>query len=120
MFQEVPYQTPSEAAYSFNSQHNGRATITFVEIFFEIRLQNILFPRLVCIKKLLICLIETISNKSIATNFAKKHHTTMLAHSTIDAPLTMQEALQSSNAKEWEQAIQFELEFIEKNQNGHS
>jgi hypothetical protein len=44
----------------------------------------------------------------------------MLTHSTIDAPLTMQEALQSSNVKEWEKAIQFELEFIENNQNGHS
>jgi hypothetical protein len=29
----------------------------------------------------------------------------MLTHSTIDIPLTMQEALQSSNVKEWEQAI---------------
>jgi hypothetical protein len=29
----------------------------------------------------------------------------MLTHSTIDAPFTMQEALQSSNAKEWEQGI---------------
>ncbi len=91
-----------------------------MEIFFETGLQNILSPHLVCIKKLLICLIETISNKSTITIFAKKHHTTMLAHSTIDAPLTMQEPLQSFNAKEWEQAIQFELEFIENNQNGHS
>ncbi len=44
----------------------------------------------------------------------------MLTHSTIDAPLTMQEALHNSNVKEWEQAIQFELEFIEKIQNEHS
>jgi hypothetical protein len=91
-----------------------------VEIFLEIGLQNILSPSPVCIKKLLICLIETIFNKSTTTNFAEKHHTTMLTHSTIDAPLTMQEALQSSNVKEWEKAIQFELEFIENNQNGHS
>ncbi len=91
-----------------------------MEIFLEIGLQNILSPHPICIKKFLICFIETISNKSTVTIFAKKHHTTMLAHSTIDAPLTIQEPLQSSNAKEWEQAIQFELEFIEKNQNGHS
>ncbi len=105
MFQEVPYQTISWATYSFSSQHIGRVIITFVEIFLEIGLQNILSPCPVCIRKLLICLIETISNKFTTTNFAKKHHTTMLTHSTIDIPLTMQEALQSSNVKEWEQAI---------------
>jgi hypothetical protein len=80
-----------------------------VEIFLEIGLQNILSPHPICIRKFIICLIETISNKSTVTIFAKKHHTTMLAHSTIDASLTIQESLQSSNVKEWEQAIHIRI-----------
>jgi len=38
----------------------------------------------------------------------------MVAHSTTNVPLTMQQALLSSNVEDWEKTIQFELESMEK------
>ncbi len=39
----------------------------------------------------------------------------MVAHSTINVPLTMQQTLLGSNVEDWEKIIQFELESMEKN-----
>jgi hypothetical protein len=44
----------------------------------------------------------------------------MVAHSTINVPLTMQQTLLSSNVEEWEKTIQFELESMEKKTHGIS